>query len=912
MAFHLPLKLTRLFPVDELAVLVAAFALTSFSAWWVHHLGLTLALTDATAHLNFSRLVSNSLTPGISQIGFWPPLLQILMAPFAALAPLYKSGLAGYVTLVPFMMAGSLFLYRIVKMTTGSVLPAATATSVFLLNPYVLYYGSVPMMEMLYVSLLFGSAYFLLQWLERKQLKHLIWLGSFVTLTALARYEGLLLIPLVGAIVLLDLRAQRSENLKVQATLLMFGMLVMVSVLFILAYSWVFGGSPLAFTSSSFIRDPAANLTITQFNIFSTLRYFASAQNILIGSVFGFAALVGGGFVTAFRGKRFQHLSLLAVLLSPALFILGSMFAGHESVLTPGLPPYSFFHNDRYALTWIGFVAVAPILAASLYARKVRLFLPAMCAVLVGLSMYHLVDTLFIQRYPAVTRNINGPLDAQRSDQLAAAEALSSRYDYGYVLITRSNEDPLIHQATVPLKQYIYEANYRYFGQAVKEPQVFARFIVAHNPNDTSDTWSKQHDILDASVLGAPDFNKYYTLVYQNTSRCVYEVNQPAVIQLALSRGYNPEKLPSLVPQGPWNPETLYAQLTNQTAAADLLTSNVALTSALQGQYKLSLQPGFAKGYQVDASRNGSSENQAYALRLALQSGDAQTFDTVWKWTQSHLERPDHLIASQFMLSPDGGVQIKDNNSASSADLEIAQSLIQAGRTFNTAPYAEQGSRLIGSIWEHDTEYDGQGRRHVLAGNWGRLTAGFVMNAQAMNVDALQSFILIDPSHDWAGLKAQTLSDLQTIGLTEYSGRSGGLPTNWALLHPVQGTFAHYDQQPGANDYSYGAFRAVYYASIDAKRTSDPATLTYLRTVTAFTGQASSGAFCTVFVEGKTCYNDAASLSAPVAQLALFDSSKDQDLIGKTLLAHGSVQVPTADFFQATWYWLGLNAWALR
>ena len=914
---YLPLpKLRRYFAFEEIILLLLAFFLTSASAWWVHHLGLTLALTDAAAHLNFSKLVSDSLTPGISQIGFWPPLLQIIMAPFSAIPALYVSGLAGYVALVPFIMAATVFLYRIVQRITGSRLFGTTAALLFLLNPYVLYYGSVPMMEMLFVANVLGSGYFLLRWLESKDLKYIIWLGVFVTLAILSRYEGLLLLPIIGGVLLADLYRQRSSKLKTEATMLLFAMIAMVGILFILLYGWVFGGSPLAFTSSDFVRDPAANLTITKFSLVKTIEYFSSASGILIGSGLVLLALLGA-LVTLFqRENRFRILAVLSVLLSPALFVLITMFLGHESVLTPGLPPYDFFHNDRYALTWIGFVAAAPFIALyplrSLRAALIRPLLAIVCFGVVAFSAYHLVQVAFVTRYPAITHNINGPVDAQRPDQVAAAAALKEHYDFGYVLVTRFNEDPFIHEVGIPLKKYIYEGNYRYFDQAQKEPQVFARFVITHNPDDVADVWSTQHETLTKNVLTSPDFAKYYTLIYQNKSRRIYQVNQAAVVQLASERGYNPQLIPSLAPHGAWDPLTVYSSFTGETASADVVTNKVALDTALQASYRTDLRPGFINGYQVDASGNGNSENQALALRLAFQANDEQTFDTVWKWTQSHLERPDHLLSSQFIVSVDGSIMIKDSNSATSADLDIARSLLQAGRSFHVATYGEQGSRLANAIWEHDSEYDGQGRRHLLAGNWGRLTDGFVMNAQALDVDALQSFILIDPSHDWAGLKSQTLTDLQTIGQSAFSGRPGGLPTNWAILHPVQGTFGHYTLQVGADDYSYGAFRAIYFATQDAKSSQDPATIRYLKTITAFIDQPISGTLCAVFIDGKKCYNDSASLSAPLGQLTLTDQAKAQDLMSKTLLAHGTVLVPKSDFFQAAWYWFGLNAWSRR
>ena len=260
----LPLSPKRGFriPPVELAILLLAILTTSLSAWWIHHIGMTTALTDASAHLNFSRLIFDSLTPGISQIGFWPPLLQLVMSPYAANGYLYKTGLAGFFALLPFVCLGTLALYRMVRNLTGSQTFGVTAVILFLFNPYVLYYSSVPMMEMLYVSNLLVATYAMVRWLQSHQIRHLIWLGLFVALTSMSRYEGLLLLPLVGAILLIDLYRQRTKRTQMEATLLLFAMLGIVGLTFIAIFGWVFGGSPLAFTDSSWIATRPRTWTL--------------------------------------------------------------------------------------------------------------------------------------------------------------------------------------------------------------------------------------------------------------------------------------------------------------------------------------------------------------------------------------------------------------------------------------------------------------------------------------------------------------------------------------------------------------------------------------------------------------------------------------------------------------------------
>src|SRR3989344_9668061 len=83
------------FSMEEWGLMAFALCQGTVAAWYVHRLGLTKFLTDQSAHLNFARLTFDSLTPGFSQLGFWPPLLHFLLIPFVAIPPLYSSGLAG-------------------------------------------------------------------------------------------------------------------------------------------------------------------------------------------------------------------------------------------------------------------------------------------------------------------------------------------------------------------------------------------------------------------------------------------------------------------------------------------------------------------------------------------------------------------------------------------------------------------------------------------------------------------------------------------------------------------------------------------------------------------------------------------------------------------------------------------------
>src|SRR5690349_13512131 len=102
----------------ETALPLVALLVGAVSTWYIYSLGLTKILVDENAHLNVARQVVDSMTPGISQIGFWPPLIHVVMIPFVSIDMLYRTGLAGAFALIPFLMLGAYFLFRLIHLFT--------------------------------------------------------------------------------------------------------------------------------------------------------------------------------------------------------------------------------------------------------------------------------------------------------------------------------------------------------------------------------------------------------------------------------------------------------------------------------------------------------------------------------------------------------------------------------------------------------------------------------------------------------------------------------------------------------------------------------------------------------------------------------------------------------------------------
>jgi hypothetical protein len=127
------------------------------------------------------------MTPGISQFGFWPPLLHIILLPFVSVDYLYHTGLAGACVLIPFLCVGTLFFYKLLFAFTKNKILSFSGSLMFLLNPWVLYYAVTPMMEILFISNLFISGYLFLKWIDTNKLKFLILAGLFISIASISK-----------------------------------------------------------------------------------------------------------------------------------------------------------------------------------------------------------------------------------------------------------------------------------------------------------------------------------------------------------------------------------------------------------------------------------------------------------------------------------------------------------------------------------------------------------------------------------------------------------------------------------------------------------------------------------------------------------------------------------------------------
>jgi endoglucanase len=240
---------------------------------------------------------------------------------------------------------------------------------------------------------------------------------------------------------------------------------------------------------------------------------------------------------------------------------------------------------------------------------------------------------------------------------------------------------------------------------------------------------------------------------------------------------------------------------------------------------------------RLDQGGDTVSEGQAYAMLLAVATGDRDRFARVWRWTQTHLQRPDGLLSYRWRAGA-----VADPQPAADADLDAARALLLAARRFGRPAYRRAALRIGRGILAQETTTVG-GRLVLVAGPWARDRA------------------VVDPSYDapraLAALAAASgdgrwrrLEESGTAIVSRLQGHRSGLAPDWAVAQPGGGAAPiGTPAQPGAQArYGFDAARIP----LRLAEACDPATRREAAAPWRTLGRLSSGTLPAVLDLGGT------------------------------------------------------------
>jgi Dolichyl-phosphate-mannose-protein mannosyltransferase len=441
-----------------LALLSALVFLTALSCF---HRGYILYYGDAQAHLNISRSVLDSRTPGYDQIGtVWLPFLHVICLPLVMNNSLWSSGLAGTIPVaVCFVLAG-LCLYLTARRVYGSSAAAAVVVACFALNPNVLYLASIPMTEIVFLA---GLAVLLLALFRFRETQETIsfCLGVLAILAmSLTRYDGWFLIPFAS------LGFARFAKNRRWLTLFVFGTIASFAPLYWIAHNWWETGHALDFYNGPYspvaIQGSKAYPGYHDWKL--AILYYSAAAELCAGWPLLLLGCVGLGCAAAKKVIT----PMLFLLLTPIFYVWSIHSSGATPIHVPQLWPFTYY-NTRYGIAAVPLAAFSAGAIVLVLPRAFRRF----AFVLPVLSI-----TIWIVR-PSPENwicwkesQVNSA--ARRAWTTATADFLRVTYQRGDGILARfSDLTGIFCRARIPLAETLHEGNGPAWFAATSRPDLF-------------------------------------------------------------------------------------------------------------------------------------------------------------------------------------------------------------------------------------------------------------------------------------------------------------------------------------------------------------------------------------------------------------------------------------------------------
>jgi hypothetical protein len=431
---------------------------------YFYRTGSTLYSGDAEAHLDIARRIVDSRTPGWSQIGTtWLPLPHLLMIPLVRNDWMWRTGIGGAIVSGASMSIAAAFLFASVHRIFSNTGPAVAAAAVFLLNPNVLYIGSVPMTEPLFFAALFALLYFTVRFQATQGWGALIGAGLAGFAAALTRYEAWFLLPFAAAYVAICGGGRRRSG-RWSAALVFCAIAGAAPALWLAHNRWYFG-DPLYF-----YRGPYSALAIQGKSNYPgredwrvAAQYFFAAGKLVAGWP---ALLVGAvGLVVALFRRAFWPLIFLAL---PPAFYVWSIHSSATPVFVPTLWPHTWY-NIRYALALLPLTALGAAALVSLAAPRFEK-VAAIAAVAIALSPF----ALYRSEHSIVRQEADVNSRARRQWISEAAAYLRTSAGPHETFFTSFGDLTAIYRTLgVPLRDTLTGDNDVEWDSAVARPDLF-------------------------------------------------------------------------------------------------------------------------------------------------------------------------------------------------------------------------------------------------------------------------------------------------------------------------------------------------------------------------------------------------------------------------------------------------------
>lgn len=447
-----------------------------------------IAYGDAESHVNISKRVIDSVTPGFAQLGgIWLPLPHLLMMPFTYFDVLWRTGFAGAIVSSVAFCVICVMLYKLTLLFTHSKLAGFFAFLLFAANPNILYMQTTPMTELLLLAFFTLSTYFFILFLKghfrdqsaaRKEADFLSLLlaAFFGFLASLTRYDGWFLVLFEALVLVVLYMPHKKYWSMLKGHLVLFSTLAFFGIALWLAWGLLILGDPLYFTNSEFSAKTQQLAWLKRgelpayHNPAVAFLYYLVTTLSNVGVMSFFMAIVG--FYLFLSKKIKERFLICTILFVPFVFNVVTLFLGQSVIFIPHLTPVSFewrLFNVRYGIMMVPVVAF--FIAYLFHTVK-----PAQKVLIVFLLFIQLL--LFASSYAKVITLADGTEGLSRAKQPSAQQWLYDNYDNGLVLIDDYVRSLSIIRANIPMENIIYLGNKPYWEESLAQPQTHAKWII--------------------------------------------------------------------------------------------------------------------------------------------------------------------------------------------------------------------------------------------------------------------------------------------------------------------------------------------------------------------------------------------------------------------------------------------------
>jgi hypothetical protein len=463
-----PPATTRLTVPSRLAAAFVILMVSAASLLFFYSRGVTNLYGDAIAHMEGARRLTDSITPGLGEIGSgWLPLYHILVAPLAINDHLWRTGLAGSLVSVAAFAVAAWFVFRLGFEMNRNLAAGWVALAGFLACSNMLYVASTPLTEPLCVLWAVLVVWALFRFQEEGGWQRLTAAAFAAFCGALTRYDGWYLLPFAALFVIFARQRPWARRLLEAA---FFGAIAGAAPVLWVLHNLHRYGNPLEFYNGPYsaVAVYKHQLATTGFryptdgSYLLSVRYYVADLKLVIGAASLELALLGLVAWAADSRQRARRAAAL-LLLVPLVFYVQSMAHASVPIYVPTLFPNTYY-NLRYGLEMLPAAALFPsFLVGARLPGRVRLVLTTLIIALLGVqfgaSVRRGADQIGIQKESL----LNTPCHSHVSAALTGL--LKRSYAGGTILMATGKFPCVLPDLGIPYHETVTEMNRPYWQE---------------------------------------------------------------------------------------------------------------------------------------------------------------------------------------------------------------------------------------------------------------------------------------------------------------------------------------------------------------------------------------------------------------------------------------------------------------